>query len=191
MKRNALLCLGLLLAATTALTAQNMKVATVSLEALYSGFYKTQEGQTKIERAGQIAQEEAKQYQAEGEKLVEEFRATQEELENPALNDEAKDQLEVKAQAQLQVIQEKERDLREWQQRTAERLQQQRNQLRSQIINEITKAAVAVAEREGYNYLFNTSDATGAGVPAVLLAPDETDITDLVLTELNKDAPQD
>jgi len=57
------------------------------------------------------------------------------------------------------------------------------------ILKEIREIVVEKAERGGYDYVFDSAGLNTSQVPFVLYAKDATDITPMILKELNKDAP--
>lgn len=57
------------------------------------------------------------------------------------------------------------------------------------ILKEIRGIVVENAERGGFDYVFESAGLNTSQVPFVLYAKDATDITPMILKELNKDAP--
>ena len=57
------------------------------------------------------------------------------------------------------------------------------------ILREIREIVVDYADRSGYDYVFDSAGLNTSQVPFVLYAKDATDITPMILKELNKDAP--
>lgn len=56
------------------------------------------------------------------------------------------------------------------------------------ILKEIREIVVAYADRSGFDYVFDSVGLNTSQVPFVLYAKDATDITPMILKELNKDA---
>lgn len=57
------------------------------------------------------------------------------------------------------------------------------------ILKEIRGIVVDYADQRGYDYVFDSAGLSTSQVPFVLYAKGATDITPMILTELNKDAP--
>ena len=57
------------------------------------------------------------------------------------------------------------------------------------ILTEIREIVVERAARGGYDYVFDSAGLNTSQVQFVLYAKDDTDITPMILKELNKDAP--
>ena len=55
---------------------------------------------------------------------------------------------------------------------------------------EILKMVQKYGEDEGYDYIFDRSGASGAGVPILSYTKDATDLTAVLLEIINKDAPE-
>ena len=56
---------------------------------------------------------------------------------------------------------------------------------------EIIAIIQEVAKAEGYDFVFNRSGASGAGIPILSYSKDATDITGSLLERINKDAPEE
>ena len=59
------------------------------------------------------------------------------------------------------------------------------------LLEEIRAIVVEKAERAGYDLVFDVEGLNTSQVPVLLFAKDATDITPMILKELNKDAPHD
>ncbi|MES2733681.1 MAG: OmpH family outer membrane protein [Bacteroidota bacterium] len=102
----------------------------------------------------------AKDYQANGEKMSEVIRKDKEkELQN--------------LQASIQ----------EFEKNSEESLQKKQNTLLAPVLDKIQKAIKEIAKENGYTYVFN-SDAGYGTTPILLHAPEEDNVSDLVLKKL-------
>jgi hypothetical protein len=59
------------------------------------------------------------------------------------------------------------------------------------ILEEIRKLVEEEAKKEDYDYVFDKSGLSTSQVPFLLYTKDATDITAVLLEDLNKDAPAD
>jgi outer membrane protein len=102
----------------------------------------------------------AKDYQANGEKMSEVIRKDKEkELQN------------------LQT------SIQEFEKNSEESLQKKQNTLLAPVLEKIQKAIKEIAKENGYTYVFN-SDAGYGTTPILLHAPEEDNVSDLVLKKL-------
>lgn len=175
--------------AAVSLQAQNIKIVTVAMDKVYDGYYKAQEGAKKIQSAFETAQLQSESFIEEGRKLVEERNKAAEDLQNPALSDQAKSDIQVRIRSMEQNIRQKEMEFQSWQRDTAGQLQQRQQAFRNEMIEEIKKVVISVGKGLNATLVFDTSDIINSGVPPVLYADASLDITDSVLKELNKDKP--
>lgn len=171
-------------------SGKEIKLAIVAMDKIYESFYKQQEGAKKIQSAFEKAQEQAAAYVTEGKAMVEELKSLEEQIGNAALTDEAKKDLQVKREEKGKAIQAKEAELQQWQREMQQSLQQRQQQFRQDIIEEIKKVVKTEADKVGATLVLDTADVLNSGVPPVLFADPEWDITQTVIKELNKAAPQ-
>jgi outer membrane protein len=87
-------------------------------------------------------------------------------------------------------LQNKQNEIQEFQQNSETALQAKYQQLLSPVMDKIQKAIDEVAKANGYTYVFN-SDAGAGTTPIVLVAPEQDNITNLVLKQMGVEVPTD
>jgi outer membrane protein len=167
-----------------------LTVVTVSMQKLFDGYYKSTEANERLESIREQAVAEAQDKEKELQDMAEQIRSMQEELQNPVLSDDSK----AEKQAELQGIAEegrrKQAEFQQWQQQTMGNLNQRSQEIRNTLIDEIVKVVNDIALKDySADLVFDTSDILGSGVPTVLYADTDLDITDKVMMKLNADAP--
>jgi outer membrane protein len=165
------------------------KILIVDMAKLYDTHYKTVEQNAKIQADDQKAQEEVEKMNKEGNALVEEYKALNDQSNNPALSGEAKAKAQEAAQKKLESIQGKQREVQTFIQNTRNSLGQRLNTFRSLMLEEISKIATEVGKRKGATLLFDKAGPTGIGISNLIFADPAYDITEDVLKEINKDRP--
>ncbi|KAF0093616.1 MAG: outer membrane protein [Puniceicoccaceae bacterium 5H] len=173
--------------ATALVSGQNLKVVTVSMSDLFDTYHKTEKFRERFSSLQQQAQSELNDKQADLQEQADQARALQEELQNPVLSDSAKSEKQAQLQQMVQGIQQQEQQVNQWRQQTMRDLQAQNNQKTQEFLGEIRDVVISVAKDEGADLVLDTSD--GNGVPAVVFAAPELDITAKVEQLLNKDQP--
>ena len=168
---------------------QAVKIQVVDMAKLYDNHYKTIEQNAKIQSDDQRAQAEVEKLNKEGNVLVEEYKALNDQANNPALSAEAKTKSQGDAQRKLEAIQTKQREIQTFMQNTRNSLQQRLQTFRSLMLEEISKLATDVAKRKGATLLFDKAGPSMIGISNVVYADPIFDITDDVMKELNKDRP--
>ena len=177
--------LALTLSAQTA-----VRVATVDMGRVFQGYYRTAEAEKRFQNAVEQAQAQAEKMMADGNKLVEEYRALLEEANNPALSAEARQRTQSDAELKAQTIREKEQEAQQFQVNTQRALQQRQMNHRQLMIDEIRQVVSSIAKDKGYTLVLDNTANLTQGVSSVVYADASFDISEAVLAELNKDQPK-
>ncbi len=178
--------------ALTSLTAHAQtapKILVVDLAKLFDNHWKTKEQQVKLKADGAKAQDQIAQLQKDGNALVDQFKELDEQSKNPTATAEAKAKAQTDAQKLYDQIQQKRSELNSFAQNTQSTLRQRFETFKTLMIEEITKVAVDIAKKKGATFLLDKSGPTLVGVSNILYFDSSLDITDEVMSELNKDAP--
>lgn len=167
-----------------------LTVVTVSMQKLFDGYYKSTEANQRLESIREQAVAEAQEKEQELQAMAEQIRSMQEELQNPVLSDESKQTKQAELQQVAQEGQRKQAEFQQWQQQTMGSLNQRSQEIRNTLIEEIVKVVNDIALKDySADLVFDTSDILGSGVPTVLYADSDLDVTDKVMLKLNADAP--
>jgi len=165
------------------------KILVVDLSKLFDNHWKTQEQQAKLQADEAKAKDQLDQITKDGNALVEQFKELDEQSKNPTATAEAKAKAQGEAQKKYDEIQQKRSEQNSFIQNTRNTLQQRFQTFKTLMIEEITKTAVEIAKKQGASLLLDKSGPTLVGVSNVLYFDPSYDITDQVMTELNKDRP--
>ena len=165
------------------------KILVVDLAKLFDNHWKTQEQQAKLQADEAKAKDQLDQITKDGNALVEQFKELDEQSKNPTATAEAKAKAQGEAQKKYDEIQQKRSEQNSFIQNTRNTLQQRFQTFKTLMIEEITKTAVEIAKKQGASLLLDKSGPTLVGVSNVLFFDPSYDITEQVMTELNKDRP--
>jgi outer membrane protein len=175
---------------STVLLAQSaLKLITVDIAKAYDSYYKAEDGMAKFRDAQQKAQEQAEELRKQGQTMVDQYKDLLEQSKSTMLTAEARTKAEQAAQAKLEEIQRKQADLQNFIQSTERSLQQQMFTRRELLLEEITKVVNEQAKRKGATLVLDKSGPSSFRIPVVLYADPAYDITEDVITEINKDRP--
>lgn len=175
---------------SSALLAQPaVKLVVVDMAKVYDNHYKTEEANAKFRDAEQKAQEQVEELNKQGQTLVDEYKELIEQSKNTLLTAEARTKAEGDAQKKLEDIQRKQAEVQNFRTNTQRSLQQRIKTHRDLLLEEITKVVNDIAKRQGATLVLDRSGPTLFGIPGVLYADPAFDITEVVLTEVNKDRP--
>jgi outer membrane protein len=165
------------------------KILVVDLAKIYEGHWKTQEQNTKLQADMAKAQEQVSQLQKDGNALVDQFKELDEQSKNPTATAEAKAKAQADAQKQYDLIQQKRSELNSFAQNAQNTLRQRSQTFKTMMLEEISKAAVDVAKTKGATLLLDKSGPTLLGVSSVVYSDPSLEITDEVISQINKDRP--
>lgn len=175
---------------TAAVQAQpTPKIFVVDMVKLYDGHFKTEEQNAKLKVDQQKAEDELQKLNVEGNALVEQAKALNEQTKNPALSADAKTKAQQDLQAKAEEIQKKQNEVNSFRQNTQRSLQQRINTFKQLLLEEISKTATDIAKKKGATLLFDKSGPSLIGVPSLVYFDASYDITDDVAKEINKDRP--
>jgi outer membrane protein len=176
--------------ATTGLLAQPaVKLVVVDMAKVYDSHYKTEEANAKFRDAEQKAQEQVEELNKQGQSLVEEYKGLIEQSKNTVLTAEARSKAEGDAQKKLEDIQRKQGEVQNFRTNTQRSLQQRIKNHRDLLLEEISKVVTDIAKRKGATLVMDKSGPTLFGIPGIIYSDAAYDITDEVLTDVNKDRP--
>jgi outer membrane protein len=182
-------CAAIALTAVTAHAQTAPKILVVDLAKLFDNHWKTKEQQAKLQSDEAKAQDQLAAITKDGNALVEQFKELDEQSKNPTATADAKAKAQGEAQKKYDEIQQKRGEQQQFVTTTKNTLQQRFQNFKALMLEEITKSATEIAKKHGANLLLDKSGPTLVGVSNVLYFDPSYDITDEVMTELNKDAP--
>lgn len=176
-------------AALVARAEAPVKILVVDMAKLYDNHYKTLEQNAKLQADKQQAEDYVDKMNKEGNALVDEYKNLEEQSTNAALTAEAKAKAQNDAQKKMAEIQQKQNEIRTFVQNTGQTLNQRLQTFRSMMLEDITKVASEVAKRHGATVLLDKSGPTMIGISSLVYSDPSFEITDEVMTEINKDRP--
>jgi outer membrane protein len=164
--------------------AQTLKVGTIDMNKALDSFWETKEKRDVIAGLQQRATEGTEKIVNEGRELAKEFEEAKARSESAIASEQARKDAAVAAQATFQRLQQKEQDRQQFIANANQAIQQQANASQQDLVAKITKAAGEIARKKGITLLLDKSN-----VVLVPYADPGFDITDEVVTELNKNRP--
>ncbi|TAG10677.1 MAG: OmpH family outer membrane protein [Verrucomicrobia bacterium] len=186
-----LLSIGLAASLASMAYAQEGKlnIATVDMQELFKQYYRTNEAQKQINVERARIQKDNNERLGRIRELENTLGNLRKQLEDPALNDSKKQALFKDWQMQQQEGIALDRERREFLQRRNQALNEKMLQRMKGILEEIRKLVEEKAKAENFDYVFDKSGMSTSQVPFLLYTKDATDVTAVLLKDLNKDAP--
>jgi outer membrane protein len=165
------------------------KILVVDLAKLFENHYKTVEQNAKLQADAAKAKDQLDQIAKEGSALVDQYKELDEQSKMPAATAEAKAKAQDEAQKKLDEIRQKQSERNSFAQQASNSLNQRFQTFKTLMLEEITKTAVDIAKQKGATILIDKSGPSMIGVSNVLYFDPSLDITDEVMTVINKDRP--
>ncbi|MCX6935082.1 MAG: OmpH family outer membrane protein [Verrucomicrobia bacterium] len=168
-------------------TAQDFsKIAVVDYNAILKDYYKAKDSQKQMEDLAGGYQKERNDREAGLKTLVEGINALQKEMQDPAISDAKKKEKENQLKAKGEEGQVKQREMMAFGQTASKILEDKRQRLTTELTEEVNKALSQVAKNK-YNMVFVKPQVPSPG--ALIFSEGMDDVTQQILSILNKDAP--
>ena len=170
--------------------ASGLKIGSVDMRKLYEDFYKTKTASRSFDESVAAYRKDYQQRVNDYNKLNEDFQKLREESNNPALTQEKREQ---KAKAVNDKVLELRKSLeavKEFEQNSQQYLNDLRRRQNDTIMKEILEAVRKKGREGAYTMIVDSSGfGTMSNVPMAVYADEKLDFTDVVLKELNVNAP--
>ena len=167
------------------------KIATVNMQKLVAEFHKTASTRESFKVYEEQIKEQDESRVEAIKAIVEEGKLLQKQTDDPSLSRDKKNELFNELNRKQQEIQGLDSDRTAWIQRKQAALTEKAKIDFGVVRMELLNIVKAYGEREGYDYIFDRSGASGAGVPILSYTKDATDLTAILLEIINKDAPEE
>jgi hypothetical protein len=166
-----------------------LKIATVDMQQLFKEYYKTNEAQQQINVERARIQKDNNEKLTAIRQIESDIQALKTQSEDPSLSDQKKAQVYKDYQAKYQEGIQLDKERREYLSRKNQALNEKMVQRMRGILEEIRKLVEERAKAENFDYVFDKSGMSTSQVPFLLYTKDATEITSVLLKDLNKDAP--
>ena len=167
------------------------KIASVNMQRLVSSFYKTQMTRDSFKQYEDRLKDADKKKVEEITALNEEAQALRKSGEGSSVNAEKRSQIFREASIKKQQADNLQKGRVAWARQKQAAFNDKINTELAKHRKEIIAIIQEVAKAEGYDFVFNRSGASGAGIPILSYSKDATDITGNLLERINKDAPEE
>jgi len=167
------------------------KIASVNMQRLVSSFYKTKLTRDSFKQYEDRLKDADKKKVEEITALNEEAEALRKSGEGSSVNAEKRSQIFREASIKKQQADNLQKGRVAWARQKQAAFNDKIDTELAKHRKEIIAIIQEVAKAEGYDFVFNRSGASGAGIPILSYSKDATDITGNLLERINKDAPEE
>ena len=165
-------------------------IATVSLDKIYNGYWKTDQENDKLKKKQKMAQDKIKglnqSLTKDGEVLSRMIKA----LNDPNLSAAEKTKRQQQAGLKQQELRQQSEAIQAFGNATSKDLELEMRKARDGIMEEIQQVVAAKARAGGFDLVLDKAGKSAAIAPIVVYSADGNDLTESVLKQLNLSDPK-
>jgi Skp family chaperone for outer membrane proteins len=166
-----------------------MKIAVINLKTVFDGYWKTKQSDATVKERQTEYDTERKKMVEDYQKANEEYRKLAESANDPAVAVDERDKRKKTAESKLLEIKEIESSIGQFERQFRSQLTDQIKRMRDNILRDIREEISKRAKSENYTLVLDTAGESINQTPLVIYQAGLPDITNDVLTAVNKDAP--
>ena len=163
-----------------------ISIAYIHMETVFEGFYKTRRAEASLKKQESVYKERADASVEELKALKQKMDSLLEEADSVALSEDGREKKIEGARAVQSQLQERERELKKFLDDKKREMQRDYMNSRNQLVKEILQKVRSYADGRGFDLVLDVSGMTQNFLPVVLKHPNENDITEVILQEINR-----
>lgn len=186
--------LGLMAAflASASANAQVKSIGTIDLKKTFEGYWKTKQADAGLKDRAADMEKEHKNMLDDYRKAREDYQTLLTSASDQAVSSDERDKRKKAAEDKLRYLKDQEDTITQYERQARTTLDEQRRRMRDNILVELRKIIDAKAKAAGYTMVLDTSADSINNTPVLIYNNNpESDITEVVLKELNATAPAD
>ncbi len=161
------------------------RIAFIDMERVFQEFHKTQLADAQLKRQAREFAQERDVLVEQAEALRDEHNELRSQAMDPAISDEAREDIMVQVEEKLVEFREKENEINEFNQLRAKQLEDQGRRMRENIVEEIQSVINRYARNNNHIAVIDSSSQSLNAIDVVLFVDTRYDITDDVIELLN------
>lgn len=166
------------------------KIGSVNMQRLLNGFYKTTETRNSFKKYEDRLKEADKKKVEEIGALIEEAKSLRESADGGGVDIEKRSRVFQEAAIKKSRAEQLQKGRVDWARQKQAAFNDKINTELAKHRKEIITIVKEVAKEEGYDFIFDRSGSSGAGIPILSYSKDATDLTGVLMERINKDAPE-
>jgi outer membrane protein len=168
------------------------RIATVDLGRVFTNYWKTKQAQVVIDETKGDIEKSGKELLTTFNKAKEDYQKMLETVNDPAVSTQERDKRKKAAEDKLKDLKDQDDNLQQFDRASRASLEEKLKRTRDNIVSDIRTAVSAKAKTDGYTLIIDTAAQSVNGTPVILYSvPDNNDITDAVIKQINMGAPMD
>lgn len=166
--------------------ANGQKIATVDMEKLFEGFYKTGQIDAVLKQQGQVYQDYLNKRMEKVREMDKTFRIEFDRSQNVTLSQEERNKGTEKAEKIANEIKVIQSEMEVYAKTKREDMMTLTQTKRNDLMVEISDTVKKVAMNQGYDFVLDISGRSASNIPVVIYSKTNVDLTLDVLNILNK-----
>jgi outer membrane protein len=167
----------------------DMKIATVDLRKIFDNYYKTKQADEILKKEAEDVQKDRKDMIEKYKNLEADWKKLIDRANDQAISSEERDKAKQQAEKRLVELRETEQAVNDYDRVAQQKLFEKKKLKWDAIVGEIRQVVNAKSKSAGYNLVIDVSGDTMNNTPMVLYTDGQSDVTDMILKELNATAP--
>ena len=166
------------------------KIATVDLGRVFTNYWKTKQAQIVIDEKKSDIERSGKELMTTFNKAKEEYQKMLETVNDPAVSAQERDKRKKATEDKLKDLKDQDDNLQQFDRASRASLEEQLKRTRDNIVSDIRTTITAKAKTDGYTLVIDTAAQSANATPVILYsAPNDNDITEAVIKQINMGAP--
>ena len=167
------------------------KVATVDMRQLFDNYWKTKQVQAAIQDSASQLDKDDASMKDDLKKASDAYQQLLEQANDQAISADERARRQQAAADKLKQLEDRKTAIVQYENQAQATLNDKRQRAREKILEDIQSHVTDAAKAGGYTLVIDAAAETVNGTPAVVYHTAETDLTDVVLKQLNAGAPID
>jgi len=160
-------------------------IALVDMNRIFKEYSKTKDAEARINTAKDAAKKEYDDRAENYKKALAEINALNAQLDSGKLSADARTEKAKERDEKVANVKNMEREINDFRQTREKQLQEQATKMRTDIVKEITQE-IASLNATSRGFVYDRSGQSTNGVPLLLFAPARADVSDKVISALNR-----
>ena len=170
----------------------DVRIATIDFKKVFDEYYKTRLANASIKDEASGLDKELKGIGDELEKATGEYKKAIEEANNQAVSADEREKRKKEAEGKLIKVNDLRQNIEQFKRTAGGNLEEKLRRARDNIVGEIRSAVSVKARSLGFTLVLDLGEPdVGGRPPVVIYTNGENDLTSVILSQLNSNAPSD
>ncbi|MBI1841155.1 MAG: OmpH family outer membrane protein [Verrucomicrobia bacterium] len=169
--------------------AQQIKLATIDFSHVFTNYWKFKQAESVLNDKAKDLENDQKKMVEQYNKVKGDYRTALEKTNDAAVSADEREKRKKAAEGKLGEMKELEATINQFDRQAMSILDEQKRRMRDNLVAEIKGIVDLKAKSGGYSLVIDSSAVSGTGTPIVAYNANDSDLTKVVLNQLNETAP--